>query len=156
MALVDGDLYKPVPDDGCAKCMFGCFACGTDITFVLKSDSDGVAFTQNKYCGGILYGSPCPCLGCCCCDGPHTANYMMKKQSDTLYVGDQSHSQWKGGCCSGMCHNANDKMELEDGVWYFTPGKNPTSPPCLQGGEKAMHMEKVVGAPPMANATMER
>jgi hypothetical protein len=83
-------------------------------------------------------------------------NYKMKKQSDTVYVGDKSHSQWKGGCCSGMCHNANDKMELEDGVWYFTPGKNPTSPPCLQGVEKAMHMEKVVGAPPMANATMER
>ena len=156
MALVDGNTYKGVPDDGCASCMFNCFTCCTGFTFVLKSDSDGVTFTDNKFCGGLCYGSPCPCLSYCCFDGPHTVSYKLKKKSDTLYVGDASHSQWKGGCCSGMCHNANDKMELEDGVWYFTPGKNPTSPPCLQGVEKAMHMEKVVGAPPMANATMER
>ena len=157
MSLADGQKWKMVADDGCAKCMFGCFACGTDITFVVKMEGDGVTFTQNKYCGGILYGSPCPCLGCCCCDGPHTANYMLKKQSDTVYVGDKSHSQWSGGCCSAMCHNDGDKMELKDGVWTFSAGKdNPAAPPCFKGVEKAMHMELVGGAPPMANATMER
>ena len=157
MELAAGQKYKGVVHDGCAKCMFACFTCGTDMTFVVQSvDGDGVTLHKYTYCGGILYGSPCPCLNCCCCEGPHTIVYKLKKQSDNVYVGDKSHSQWKGGCCSSMCHNANDKMELEDGVWYFTPGKNPTSPPCLQGVEKAMHMEKVVGAPPMANATMER
>jgi len=155
MPLEDGK-YKGVADDGCAKCMFAFFSCGTDFTWEIKVEGDVATFSKYTYCGGLIWASPCPCLSCCCCDGPHVVNYKMKKQSDTVYVGDKSHSQWKGGCCSGMCHNANDKMELEDGVWYFTPGKNPTSPPCLQGVEKAMHMEKVVGAPPMANATMER
>ena len=157
MKLADGQKFKMVADDGCAKCMFATFACGTDMTFVAKLDGDGVTFEEYKYCCGILYGSPCPCLGCCCCDGPHTANYMLKKQSDTLYVGDKSHSQWKGGCCSGMCHNDGDKMELKDGVWTFSAGKdNPVAPPCFKGKENIMHMEPVGGAPPMENATMER
>ena len=71
-----------------------------------------------------------------------------------MYVGDKSHSQWKGGCCASMCHNEGDKMYLKDGVWTFTGGKNPTTPPCFQG-EGKFHMEKVGGAPPMENATME-
>ena len=155
--LVDGDKWKMVADDGCAKCMFATFACGTDMTFVAKVDGDGVTFEKYKYCGGMIYGSPCPCLSCCCCDGPHTANYMLKKQSDTLYVGDKSHSQWSGGCCSGMCHNDGDKMELKDGVWTFSAGKdNPVAPPCFKGKDNIMHMELVGGAPPMENATMER
>ena len=155
MSLAAGQKYKGVADDGCAKCMFCCFSCGTDWTFVIKIGADGSAtFDQNKYCG-CIYGSPCPCLSYCCCDGPHTFSWKMNKQSDTLYVGDKTHSQWKGGCCTSMCHNDGDKMELENGVWYFTPGNNPSSPPCLQG-KKMMHLEKVGGAPPMTNATMER
>ena len=157
MALADGQKWKMVADDGCAKCMFATFACGTDMTFDVKLEGDGVTFVKYKYCGGMIYGSPCPCLSCCCCDGPHTANYMLKKQSDTLYVGDKSHSQWSGGCCSGMCHNDGDKMELKDGVWTFSAGKdNPVAPPCFKGKDNIMHMELVGGAPPMENATMER
>ena len=156
MALVDGQKMKGVADDGCAKCMFACFSCGTDWTFVVKLEGDLATFDQNKYCFGILYGSPCPCLNCCCCEGPHTIVYKLKKQSDSVYVGDKSHSQWKGGCCASMCHNEGDKMYLKDGVWTFTGGKNPTTPPCFQGKEAFMHMELVGGAPPMANATMER
>ena len=156
MALVDGDKYKGVPDDGCASCMFNCFTCCTGFTFVLKSDSDGVTFTDNKYCGGILYGSPCPCLGCCCCDGPHTTVWKFKKESETKWVGMHT-SQWKGGCCEGMCHNEGDEVNLRDGVWYWKGGKNPSTPPCFQGKEP-MHWEFIPagGAPPMANATMER
>ena len=156
MSLVDGDKYTPVPDDGCAKCMFNCFTCGTKITFVLKVDGDNIAFTQNKYCFDICYGSPCPCLSCCCFDGPHTVVWKLKKESDTKWVGDKSHSQWNGGCCVGMCHNDGDKLELVDGVWKMTGGKNPTTPPCFAGKENFFHMEKVGGAPPMENATMER
>ena len=156
MALVDGQKMKGVADDGCAKCMFACFSCGTDWTFVVKLEGDLATFDQNKYCFGMIYGSPCPCLSCCCFDGPHTFHWKMKKQSDTLYVGDKSFSQWKGSCCVSMCHSEGDKMELENGVWYFTPGNNPTAPPCFKG-KKFMHLEKVGGgAPPMANATMER
>ena len=157
MSLAAGQKYKGVADDGCAKCMFNCFSCGTDFTFVVqKVDGDGVTFHKYTYCFGLCYGSPCPCLSCCCFDGPHVVSYQMKKQSDTVYVGDKSHSQWKGGCCVGMCHNDGDKMELKDGIWTFEAGKNPTSPPCFQGKEAFMHMELVGGAPPMANATMER
>ena len=55
--------YKGDDDDG-AKCMFNCFTCGTDFTFVVQSvDGDGVTFHKYTDCGGILYGSPCPCLG---------------------------------------------------------------------------------------------
>ena len=156
MSLAAGQKYKGVVHDGCAKCMFACFTCGTDMTFVVQSvDGDGVTLHKYTYCGGILYGSPCPCLNCCCCEGPHTIVYKLKKQSDSVYVGDKSHSQWKGGCCASMCHNEGDKMYLKDGVWTFTGGKNPTTPPCFQG-EGKFHMEKVGGAPPMENATMER
>ena len=43
-----------------------------------------------------------------------------------------------------------------DGVWYFKGGNNPSTPPCFQGKE-IMHWEIMGGgAPPMANATMER
>ena len=79
---LDGQKMKGVADDGCAKCMFACFSCGTDWTFVVKLEGDLATFDQNKYCFGILYGSPCPCLNCCCCEGPHTFHWKLKKQSD--------------------------------------------------------------------------
>ena len=151
----EGKVLTMEPEAGGMKCLACCFGCGTPLTGVMKIEGDSLAMTENTYCF-CLKASPCPCLGCCCCDGPHTVNYKMKKQSDKLYVGDKSHSQWNGGCCVGCCHNDGDKMELENGVWYFTPGNNPTAPPCFKG-KKFMHMEKVGGgAPPMANATMER
>ena len=154
MPLEDGK-YKGVADDGCAKCMFAFFSCGTDFTWEIKVEGDVATFSKYTYCGGLIWASPCPCLSCCCCDGPHVVNYKMKKQSDTVYVGDKSHSQWSGGCCSSMCHNDGDKIELVDGVWQVEGGKNPTTPPCFQG-KGFMHFEKIAGAPPMENATMER
>ena len=154
MSLTNGTKIKGVPDDGCAKCMFSCGTCCTSWTAVLKIEGDQMIIDDNTYCFCIR-GSPCPCLNCCCCEGPHTIVYKLKKQSDSVYVGDKSHSQWKGGCCASMCHNEGDKMYLKDGVWTFTGGKNPTTPPCFQG-EGKFHMEKVGGAPPMENATMER
>ena len=104
--------------------------------------------THNKYTSGAV---PVPQLRCV--DGPHTFHWKMKKQSDNVYVGDKSHSQWKGGCCVSMCHN-DDKMELENGVWRFTPGDNLDGAALPQA--QADDAQKVGGAPPMANATMER
>ena len=44
MELAAGQKYKGMPHDGCAKCMFNCFTCGTDFTFVVQSvDGDGEA-----------------------------------------------------------------------------------------------------------------
>ena len=156
--IENGQKFKGIPDDGCAKCMFCCFTCGSNLccpwTSVVKVDGDVMVVDENTYCLCIR-ASPCPCLGCCCCDGPHTTVWKFKKESETKWVGMHT-SQWKGGCCEGMCHNEGDEVNLRDGVWYWKGGKNPSTPPCFQGKE-IMHWEIMGGgAPPLANATMER
>ena len=64
-----------------------------------------------------------------------------------------------GTCCTSwtaVLKIEGDHLIQRDGVWYFIGGKNPATPPCLQGKE-FMHWEIIGGgAPPMANATMER
>ena len=154
MSLTNGTKVKAVPDDGCAKCMFSCSTCCTSWTAVLKIEGDNMVIDENTYCFCVR-GSPCPCLSCCCCDGPHTIAWKLKKESDTKWVGEKN-SQWKGGCCVGACHNEGDEVFQRDGVWYFKGGNNPSTPPCFQGKE-IMHWEIMGGgAPPLANATMER
>ena len=156
MSLAAGQKYKGVADDGCAKCMFNCFSCGTDFTFVVqKVDGDGVTFHKYTYCFGLCYGSPCPCLSCCCCDGPHVQYPRFKKESDVRFVADGTQSVWKGDCCAGACHNHGDVIEVKDGKLWWQPGDSNVVPPCFKGKQDIAYMTVVKGAPP-TNATMER
>ena len=151
----EGKKLVMTPVDGFMKCLSCCWGCGTPWTGKVTVDGDTAYMTDFTWCF-CFKASPCPCTSCCCCDGPCVQHQTFKKVSDTKYEADGTSSVWKGGCCVGCCHNDGDKMELENGVWYFTPGNNPTAPPCFKG-KKFMHLEKVGGgAPPMANATMER
>ena len=145
-----------VPEASGMKCMACCFGCGTPLTGVMKIEGDSLAMTENTYCF-CLKASPCPCLGCCCCDGPHVQYPRFKKVSDTKYVADGTESFFKGGCCVGACNNKGDAIELmDDGKIWWHAGDNNAVPPCIGKNAQKVASMKVGGGAPPTNATMER
>ena len=142
------------PNDPCMTVMFYCWGCGTPFTAVIKIEGDQLAMTENTFCF-CLKPSPCPCLGYCCCDGPHVQYPRFKKESDVRFVADGTQSVWKGDCCAGACHNHGDVIEVKDGKLWWQPGDSNVVPPCFKGKQDIAYMTVVKGAPP-TNATMER
>ena len=151
----EGKVLTMEPEAGGMKCLACCFGCGTPLTGVMKIEGDGMAMTENTYCF-CLKASPCPCLGCCCCDGPHVQYPRFKKVSDTKYVADGTESFCKGGCCVGACNNKGDAIEVKDGKLWWHAGNNNVVPPCVKGKSDVAYMTAAGGGPPTANATMER
>ena len=152
----EGKVLTMEPEAGGMKCLACCFGCGTPWTGVMKIEGDSLAMTENTYCF-CLKASPCPCLGCCCCDGPHVQYPRFKKVSDTKYVADGTESFWKGGCCVGACNNKGDAIELmDDGKIWWHAGDNNAVPPCIGKNAQKVASMKVGGGAPPTNATMER
>ena len=91
--------------------------------------------TENTYF--CLKFSPCPCLSCCCCDGPHVQQPRFKKESDTKYVADLEGRLLR----VGACNNKGDAIELmDDGKIYWHAGDNNAVPPCIgKGAEGCVH-----------------
>ena len=153
LADYEGKVLTMEPEAGGMKCLACCFGCGTPLTGVMKIEGDSLAMTENTYCF-CLKASPCPCLGCCCCDGPHVQYPRFKKVSDVKYEADGTQSVWKGDCCAGACHNKGDAIELKDGKLWWQPGDNNVVPPCFKGKQDIAYM--TAGGAPPTNATMER
>jgi hypothetical protein len=84
-----------------------------------------------------LRPSPIPCFMCCGV-GPCAQMQVMKKESETTWVGTGD-SLLAGGCCKGMCHNSGDVMTVStvDGKTVVTwkAGTSQAYPPCFQGKE---------------------
>ena len=99
----------------------------------------------------------------CCGVGPCAQQQVMKKESETKWVGTGD-SLLAGGCCKGMCHNNGDVFTVsadENGetVATWKAGHSKAYPPCFQNTEVVQLREarwaKGKGGSPQA-AEMER